>query len=102
MRERGKGTAGESPDHPAPTGDESQNAAAAAAGEVPSFSQAIAELEAILRRIEGEEIDIDDLARELSRASALLELARSKVRKAETEVTQIVQGLEEEAEKPYS
>jgi exodeoxyribonuclease VII small subunit len=69
-----------------------------AAGEAPSFSQAIEELEAILSRIEGEEIDIDDLARELKRASELLEIARVKVRKAETEVTQIVQSLEEGAE----
>ena len=77
-----------------------KGAAEPAAAELPSFSQAIAELEAILRRIEGEEIDIDDLARELKRASELLEIARSKVRKAETEVTQIVQSLEDEADKP--
>ncbi len=64
----------------------------------PSFSEAMAELESILARIESEEIDVDDLARELSRASRLLEIARGKIRKAEVEVTQIVQALD--AEKP--
>ncbi len=60
------------------------------------FGEAMEELEAILRRIEEEEIDIDSLAEELKRATALLELCRGKIRKAEVEVTQIVQGLEEE------
>lgn len=62
----------------------------------PSFGEAMEELEAILRRIEDEEVDIDRLAAELRRAAELLELCRSKIRKAEVEVTQIVQGLEDE------
>ena len=49
----------------------------------------------ILERIEGEEIDIDRLAEELRRAALLLDLCRGKIRKAEVEVTQIVQSLEE-------
>jgi len=61
------------------------------------FGEAMEELEAILRRIEEEEIDIDSLAEELERATALLETCRGKIRKAEVEVTQIVQGLEEDA-----
>jgi exodeoxyribonuclease VII small subunit len=61
----------------------------------PSFRQAMDELEGILKRIEGEEIDIDQLAEELRRAAQLLDLCRSKIRKAEVEVTQIVQTLEE-------
>lgn len=64
-------------------------------GNGPSFSEALAELEAILRRIESEETDIDRLADELKRASELLELCRAKIRRAEVEVTQIVQKLEE-------
>lgn len=59
------------------------------------FGDAMAELEEILARIEGEEIDIDALAEELQRATELLELARGKIKKAEVEVTQIVQSLEE-------
>ncbi len=56
------------------------------------------ELEGILERIEGEEIDIDRLAEELRRAAVLLDLCRGKIRKAEVEVTQIVQALEEPEE----
>ena len=59
------------------------------------FGDAIDELEGILKRVEGEEIDIDELANELKNASELLEVCRGKIRKAELEVTQIVQSLEE-------
>lgn len=61
-----------------------------------SFSQALEQLEEILNRIEGEEIDIDELATELRRGAQLLELCRGKIRRAEVEVTQIVQSLEDE------
>jgi len=63
--------------------------------QAPSFREAMEELEAILGRIEGEEIDVDRLAEELRRAAQLLEVCRAKIRRAEIEVTQIVQGLEE-------
>ena len=62
--------------------------------DAPSFRAAMDELEGILERIEGEEVDIDRLAEELRRAAWLLELCRGKIRKAEVEVTQIVQSLE--------
>ena len=62
----------------------------------PSFRAAMDELEGILERIEGEEVDIDRLAEELRRAAWLLDLCRGKIRKAEVEVTQIVQSLERE------
>jgi len=60
------------------------------------FGEAIRELEQILAGIEGEEVDLDRLALELERAARLLELCRSKIRKAELEVSQIVQKLEGE------
>jgi exodeoxyribonuclease VII small subunit len=70
-----------------------------AAAETPvSFREAMDELEGILERIEGEEIDIDQLATELRRAAQLLDVCRGKIRKAEVEVTQIVQSLEEPEE----
>jgi len=60
----------------------------------PSFGEAIAELEEILQRIEAEETDIDELAGQLKRAAGLLDLCRGKIRKAETEVSQIVADLD--------
>lgn len=62
----------------------------------PTFTASIRELEEILRRIEADETDIDQLAGELRRAQELLELCRSKIRHAEIEVSQIVQSLDEE------
>ena len=59
------------------------------------FGEAIEELESILNQVEAEEIDIDELADRLKSAAELLELCRSKIRRAEVEVTQIVQALEE-------
>lgn len=58
------------------------------------FGTAIQELETILQRIDSDAIDIDGLADELRRATELLELCRGKIRKAEVEVSQIVQRLE--------
>lgn len=66
--------------------------------EAPGFSEAIVQLEGILRRVEAEEIDIDELAEELGRAAELLELCRGKIRKAEVEVSQIVQALDADDE----
>jgi len=67
-------------------------------GDAPGFSQAMAELEAILERIESEEVDVDRLADELRRAAELLEICRGKIRRAEVEVTQIVQALEQDGD----
>lgn len=67
-----------------------------------SFREAMDELEGILERIEREETDIDRLGEELRRAAVLLDLCRGKIRKAEVEVTQIVQSLEEKVEERES
>ena len=77
---------------------EALDAGAVQAETALGFRQAMEELEGILERIEGEEIDIDQLAQELRRAAQLLDLCRGKIRKAEVEVTQIVQSLTESEE----
>ena len=71
------------------------NASSPPGVDAPGFAAAMAELEAILSRIEAEEIDVDALAAELRRAAQLLEVCRAKIRRAEAEVTQIVQQLAE-------
>lgn len=63
----------------------------------PGFSQAMEEIESALRRIEGDQVDIDLLGRELGRAAELLEICRRKIRRAEVEVKQIVEAIEEDA-----
>jgi exodeoxyribonuclease VII small subunit len=105
-RQREPRTAGAEGEGRATGGDEAAAQAAQAAPaavaereeEVLGFRQAMDELEGILQRIEGEEIDIDQLAEELRRAAKLLDLCRGKIRRAEVEVTQIVQSLEESGE----
>ena len=57
------------------------------------FGEGMRELEEILGRIEGEDVDLDRLAEELRRAAELLEVCRAKIRRAELEVSQIVQRL---------
>jgi exodeoxyribonuclease VII small subunit len=79
------------------SGDEPDETARdpAADGTAPTFGAALEQLEQTLQRMEDEAIDIDDLAEELRNASRLLELCRSKLRKAEVEVREIVAGMAE-------
>ncbi len=67
-------------------------------GEETSFGVAMEELESILERIDGDGIDIDQLAGELRRATELLEICRGKIRKAEVEVNQIVQQRDDSSD----
>ncbi len=62
-----------------------------------SFNDALAELEQILGRLERDDVDLDRLAVELGRAAELLEVCRAKIRKAELEVSHIVEKLGEDA-----
>jgi exodeoxyribonuclease VII small subunit len=61
-----------------------------------SFNDALAELEQILGRLERDDVDLDRLAAELGRAAELLEMCRGKIRKAELEVSHIVDKLGED------
>ena len=64
----------------------------------PSFDEAMAELEAILGRIEGEEGELDELTEQVGRAAELIQLCRGKLRKTDTQVRKIIDGLEEAGE----
>ena len=58
-------------------------------GAEPSFGEAMEQIETILDSIEGDEIDIDQLASRLDQAAGLLELCRAKIRRAESEVEEV-------------
>lgn len=73
---------------------ESAGAGEGAGATEPGFTAAMRELEAILARIEGDELDIDRLAEELRRATVLLEICRGKIRRADLEVSEIVQQID--------
>jgi exodeoxyribonuclease VII small subunit len=66
----------------------------------PTFGAAVEEIEGILSRLEGDEIDVDDLAREVQRAVTLIALCRAKLARTETEVREFVAALETGPETP--
>lgn len=61
-----------------------------------TFSNAMEELETILRRIEGDEVELDDLASEVERASVLITACRETIDRTEKEVKVILADLEDE------
>jgi len=64
----------------------------------PTYNEAIAELEAIVREIEGEEIDLDILTDKVKRADFLCKYCRSKLKSTEEELKSIIKNMEQEGE----
>jgi exodeoxyribonuclease VII small subunit len=62
------------------------------------YADALAELEAILDELDGDEVDVDVLGARVRRAAELLRLCRSRIAGARFEVEQVVGELEDEAE----
>ena len=54
-----------------------------------SYSEAMAEIETILSQLQSEKCDIESLAESVKRASTLIELCRTKLRKAESDVEKL-------------
>lgn len=54
-----------------------------------SYSEAMAEIETIIRQLQSENCDIESLAERVARASKLIELCRAKLRKAESDVEKL-------------
>ena len=61
-----------------------------------SYSNAISELEEILDQIEGDDVDLDDLAVKVERASELVEVCRDKIDKTEMQVKTIIDDLRDD------
>ncbi len=59
------------------------------------YQDAVKELETILKRIEGEGVDLDALARDVERAAVLITLCRDRIRSTEAQVRTVVAELEE-------
>jgi len=58
-----------------------------------SFSEAVKEIEDILRLIENGELDIDKLSAEVKRASELIGQCQKKLRSTEEEINNIFKDL---------
>lgn len=60
-----------------------------------SYSEAMAEIEAILEKIENEELDVDELAEKVKRVSTLLKTCKDKLTKTNEQVEQILKEMED-------
>ena len=65
-----------------------------------SYTDALAELEAILERLEHDEPDVDRVADDVARATALIEHCRTRITAARIKVDQVVAGLTPEPAEP--
>jgi len=66
----------------------------------PRYAEAMEELEGILEELEGENVDVDELAARVKRASELIQLCRERLKGARMEIQQVVadlEGLQDEA-----
>jgi exodeoxyribonuclease VII small subunit len=61
------------------------------------YAEALAELEAILDELDGDEVDVDVLGSRVRRAAELLRLCRDRIASARFDVEQVVAELEAEA-----
>jgi len=58
-----------------------------------SFSEAVVEIDKILREIESGDLDVDKLAGEVKRASELIRQCQKKLRTTEEEINNIFKDL---------
>jgi exodeoxyribonuclease VII small subunit len=60
------------------------------------YGEAIEEIEKILKQIENEELDVDDLTSKVRRVSELLTFCKKKLRTTEEEVEKIIKDIQTE------
>lgn len=60
-----------------------------------TYSAALEELKVILARLEGQEVDIDQIAVDVKRSSELIKFCKEKLRKTEGEVDSILKDMKE-------
>lgn len=60
-----------------------------------NYQQAMEELEQIVREVEEESIDVDELSVKIKRAAELLDLCNKKLKASEAEVNKILQQIKD-------
>lgn len=58
------------------------------------YNKAVKKLDEIIRKIEDEEIDVDELSSSVKEAVGLIKMCKQKIEKAEMEVKQVVDGFD--------
>jgi exodeoxyribonuclease VII small subunit len=61
----------------------------------PTYKEAITEIEEILEKIENEELDVDELAEQVTRVSLLIGICKEKLHKTEAEVEKILNDMDQ-------
>jgi exodeoxyribonuclease VII small subunit len=61
----------------------------------PGYVAALAELDAIVRELEGADVDVDHLAERVARAADLVALCRSRIAAARLQIDQVVARLDD-------
>lgn len=56
-----------------------------------SYTEAMTEIETILKRFRAEEMSVDDLTREVKRATELIALCKERLLKSEAEVKKVLE-----------
>lgn len=58
----------------------------------PSYTEAMTEIETILKRFRAEEMSVDDLTREVKRATELIALCKERLLRSEAEVKKVLEA----------
>jgi exodeoxyribonuclease VII small subunit len=58
-----------------------------------TYKQATQELETILKAIENDDVDVDELTQKVQRSSELIKLCKQKLRTAEDAINQVFQDI---------
>ncbi|MBN2744948.1 exodeoxyribonuclease VII small subunit [Breznakibacter xylanolyticus] len=59
-----------------------------------TYSEAMAEIELILRKIEQEELDVDDLSEKVKRVATLIKMCKEKLHNTQEEVDLVLKEME--------
>ena len=62
--------------------------------DTPGYADALAELDGILRELEGSDVDVDHLAERVARAAELITLCRGKIVAAQLRIEQVTADLD--------
>lgn len=64
----------------------------------PGYAQALAELDTILRELEGSDVDVDQLAQRVARAAELIAVCRERISTARLKIDEVIADLDAEAD----
>jgi exodeoxyribonuclease VII small subunit len=67
---------------------------------MPTYAESLAELETILRALETDAVDVDDLTARVERSAELIRLCRHKLRHAEASLDRVFDNLDNDEEEP--